>query len=126
MDKTHTNNIEQELMEAFLLTKTDAEIGMPDIEEELLRVRSLAEKRQQKHISRMRIASVAACFLIILGIGIARYRHLQASENLCIAYVAGERITDETAIMELLDADMSHLLMEEEGIDGQLNDIFNE
>lgn len=126
MDKTHTNNIEQELMEAFLLTKTDAEIGMPDIEEELLRVRSLAEKRQQKHISRMRIASVAACFLIILGIGIARYRYLQASENLCIAYVAGERITDETAIMELLDADMSHLLTEEEGIDGQLNDIFNE
>lgn len=126
MDKTHTNNIEQELMEAFLLTKMDAEIGMPDIEEELLRVRSLAEKRQQRHISRMRIASVAACFLIILGIGIARYRHLQASENLCIAYVAGERITDETAIMELLDADMSHLLTEEEGIDGQLNDIFNE
>lgn len=126
MDKTHTYNIEQELMEAFLLTKTDAEIGMPDIEEELLRVRNLAEKRQQRRISKLRIASVAACFLIILGIGIARYRHLQASENLCIAYVAGERITDETAIMELLDADMSHLLTEEEGIDGQLNDIFNE
>lgn len=126
MDNTHTYNIEQELMEVFLLTKTDAEIGMPDIEEELLRVRNLAEKRQQRRISKVRIASVAACFLLILGIGIARYRHLQASENLCIAYVAGERITDETAIMELLDADMSHLLTEEEGIDGQLNDIFNE
>lgn len=126
MEKKHTYNIEQEIMEAFLLSKTDAEIGMPDIEEELLRVHSLAEKRQQKRISRMRIVSTAACFLLIFGIGIARYIHLKASEDLCVAYVGGERITDEIAVMKLLDADMSHLLTEEESIDGQLNDIFNE
>lgn len=131
-------------MEAYVLEKTDAEIGMPDIEAELQRMHAMAGRgvrgvngtsRGVKGASRgargargsvaRRVASVAASILLVAGVGIAGYSYLSADRDICVAYVGGERITDEEQVMALLAKDMAHLSSGDEIIEDQLNDIFN-
>ncbi|MCQ2254303.1 MAG: hypothetical protein MJZ29_02315 [Bacteroidaceae bacterium] len=127
MKKYNEYNIEQELMEAFVLEKTDAEICMPDIDAELRRVHSLAESKiHAKSKSRLRIASIAACVAVLLGVGFATYQNQTTSKELCIAYVGGNRITDETKVMQLMAEDMSHLNGESDIVEDQLSVMFNE
>lgn len=123
--------IEEELMEAFTLEKSDAEIGMPDIEAELLKVRSSVGNfdgnASNRTVPLIRIASIAASILLVLGIGIAAYyNNLSEDDNVCIAYIGGEKITDEATIMNMLVEDMSLMNADNEIIEDQLNDIFNE
>lgn len=128
------HDIEQQLMEAYVLEKTDAEIGMPDIEAELRRVHAMADRgvgrgRGVSSSARgrvvRRVASVAASILLVAGVGIAAYSYLQEDRDVCVAYVGGERITDEAQVMALLAKDMAHLSSGDEIIEDQLNDIFN-
>lgn len=120
-------NIEQQLMEAFVYEKTDAEIQMPDIEAELRRVHVMADRGKGASRGRVvrRVASVAASILLVAGVGIAGYSYLSADRDVCVAYVGGERITDEAQVMALLAKDMAHLSSGDEIIEDQLNDIFN-
>lgn len=137
-------DIEQQLMEAYVLEKTDAEIGMPDIEAELQRMHVMADRGVSRGsgVSRgargvngasrgtrdrvvRRVASVAASILLVAGVGIAGYTYLSADRDICVAYVGGERITDEEQVMALLAKDMAHLSSGDEIIEDQLNDVFN-
>ncbi len=114
-------------MEAFVLEKTDAEIGMPDIDAELRRVHSLVEaKSRSRSKSRLRIASIAACVAVLLGIGFATYQITTENKNLCIAYVGGNRITNEAKVMQLMAEDMSHMNSENDILEDQLSTMFNE
>lgn len=127
MKKFKEYNIEQELMEAFTHEMTDAEIGMPDIDAELRRVHSLAEsKNHAKSKSRLRIASIAACVAVLLGIGFATYQNATANKDICIAYVGGNRIADEEKVMQLMAEDMSHMNSESDILEDQLSVMFNE
>ena len=127
MKKYNEYNIEQELMEAFVLEMTDAEIGMPDIDAELRRVHSLAEsKSKSRSKSILHIASIAACVAVLLGIGFATYQNQTTSKELCIAYVGGNRITDEAEVMKLMVDDMTHLNSESDIVEDQLSTMFNE
>lgn len=127
MKKYNEYNIEQELMEAFVLEMTDAEIGMPDIDAELRRVRSIAESKvKARSKSRLRIASIAACVAVLLGVGFATYQNQTTSKELCIAYVGGNRITDEAEVMKLMVDDMTHLNSESDIVEDQLSVMFNE
>ena len=114
-------------MEAFTHEMTDAEIGMPDIDAELRRVHSLAEsKSKSRSKSRLRIASIAACVAVLLGVGFATYQNQTTSKELCIAYVGGNRITDEAEVMRLMADDMSQLNSESDIVEDQLSTMFNE
>lgn len=127
MKKYNEYNIEQQLMEAFTHEMTDAEIGMPDIDAELRRVRSIAESKvKARSKSRLRIASIAACVAVLLGVGFATYQNQTTSKELCIAYVGGNRITDETKVMQLMAEDMSNLNGESDILEDQLTTMFNE
>lgn len=127
MKKYNEYNIEQELMEAFVLEMTDAEIGMPDIDAELRRVRSIAESKvKARSKSRLRIASIAACVAVLLGIGFATYQNATANKDICIAYVSGDRITDEAEVMRLMADDMSQMNSESDIVEDQLSTMFNE
>lgn len=129
-------------MEAYVLEKTDAEIGMPDIEAELRRVHAIAARGRGRGVSRgvsrgvrgvsdargrvvRRVASVAASILLVAGVGLAGYSYLSADRDVCVAYVGGERITNEEQVMALLAKDMAHISSGDEIIEDQLNDIFN-
>lgn len=120
-------DIEQQLMEAFVYEKTDAEIQMPDIEAELQRMHAMADRGKGASRGRVvrRVASVAASILLVAGVGLAGYSYLNADRDVCVAYVGGERITDEAQVMALLAKDMAHLSSGDEIIEDQLNDIFN-
>lgn len=119
-------DIEQQLMEAFVYEKTDAEIQIPDIEAELQRMHVMADRGSgaRGRVVR-RVASVAASILLVAGVGIAGYSYLSADRDICVAYVGGECITDEAQVMALLAKDMAHLSSGDEIIEDQLNDIFN-
>lgn len=127
MKKYNEYDIEQELMEAFVLEMTDAEIGMPDIEAELRRVHSVAESKvKARSKSRLRIASIAACVAVLLGIGFATYQNATANKDICIAYVGGDRIMDEAEVMRLMADDMSQMNSESDIVEDQLSTMFNE
>lgn len=127
------HDIEQQLMEAYVHEKTDAEIGMPDIEAELRRIHALADRGRGMSATSSStrgsvlrsVASVAASILLVVGVGVAGYSYLSADRDICVAYVGGERITDEEQVMALLAKDMAHLSSGDEIIEDQLNDIFN-
>lgn len=121
MEKDNRYRIEQDLMEAYTYEKTDAEIGMPNVDAELLLVRSIAKKHEKHKILR-RIAAAAACAILITGIGLAT----QHEENSCVAYVGGQRITDESKVMELLEEDLGKINSCNEILEDQLNEFFSE
>lgn len=122
-------SMEQELMEAFTLAKGDADIGMPDIDAELLLVRSKAAKNTQQKSGYRQIVSIAASVVIALGLGWSIYAYVadaNESPDYCVAYVAGKRIADERQVMNLITTDIKNLNDGGDVIDCQLNNFFNE
>lgn len=125
--------MEQELMEAFTYAK-NAEIGMPDIESELLSVRAKASASVRKSPVFARIASVAASVAVVFSLGwsIHTYvRHVDGTfdgddMNSCVAYVAGERVTDEQRVLDMMTEDMMNMNDGSDIVDSQLNDFFSE
>lgn len=113
-------------MEAFAHEKSDAALGMPDIEGELLRVRSTVDKKRRRSRLVRSAAGVAACLAIVAGIGITHHMHQLKSRNFCVAYVNGVRIADEAAAMDMMQEEMSNFMDEGSISEGQLNEIFNE
>ena len=125
--------MEQELMEAFTYAE-NAEIGMPDIESELLLVRKKASKSTRESSIFVRIASVAASVLVVFSLGWSINTYIshidntrdRNSMNICVAYVAGERITDEQQVLNMMTEDIMNINDESDIIDSQLSDFFNE
>ena len=125
--------MEQELMEAFTYAE-GADIGMPDVDAELLRVRQKAAKRRKKPSGIARIASIAASIAVVFALGwyinsgVSETENLHAddSKSFCVAYVAGERMTDEQQIMDMMSEDIMNMNDGCDIIDTQLNDFFNE
>lgn len=115
-------------MEAFTLNKTDAEIRMPDIEAELQQVRASANavRGRNRAIIMRKIASVAACAIVVLSIGLAGYRQSRHKDNKCVAYVAGKRVTDESTVMKMFAEEIGQIGSDNESIEVQLNEFFNE
>lgn len=111
---------EQELMEAFAREALE----MPDIEAELARVRAKARPSRWRW-------TAAACVVLLVGfaaISLSRSGNGDSAqgENMCIAYVGGECITDEAAVMRLMASDMHEMNTADDIVAAQLNDIFNE
>lgn len=122
-------SMEQELMEAFTLAKGDADIGMPDIDVELMLVCKKAAKNVQQKSGYRQIVSIAASVVLTLGLGWSIYAYVtdaNKSQDYCVAYVAGKRIADERQVMNLMSADILNINDGDDIIDGQLNDFFNE
>lgn len=69
MKKNAPRDIHLDLMDAYTSTKTDAQIGMPDVEQELLRVRRQARARSASALRK--VAASAAIALLIGGIAVA-------------------------------------------------------
>lgn len=129
MKKDDKYLMEQELMEAFTLAKSDADIGMPDIDAELLLVRKKAAKSMLQKSIYKRIVSIAASVVLAFGLGWSIYSFVTGandSKNYCVAYVGGKRIADEHQVMNLMSADIMNMSDGGDIIDGQLNDFFNE
>lgn len=129
MKKDNKYSMEQELMEAFTLAKADADIGMPDVDAELMSVRKKAAKNVQQKSGYRQIVSIAASVVLALGLGWSIYAYVadaNESQDYCVAYVAGKRIADERQVMNLMSADILNMNDGGDIIDGQLNDFFNE
>lgn len=62
--KNPKDDMELEVMEAFASTKSDEEIGMPDVEQELTLLKA---RKNQTHISPFR--QIAASVILVLAIG---------------------------------------------------------
>lgn len=77
--KNHKDNMEIEIMEAFTSMKSDREIGMPDIEQELAKLTERMETRASS-LSR-KIASTIAVLVAISGIAVAAVVNHQAIVN---------------------------------------------
>lgn len=133
MTKDNKYQIEQELMEAFTYAE-NAEIGMPDIESELLSVRKKASESKRKSPVFLRIASVAASVVVVFTLGRSINSYIdhvdnsrdRNSTNFCVAYVAGERITNEQQVLDMIAENIMNMNSESDIIDNQLNDFFNE
>lgn len=133
MTKDNKYQMEQELMEAFTYAE-NAEIGMPDIESELLLVRKKASESTRKSSVFVRIASVAASVVVVFTLGWSINSYLghvdnsrdRNSTNFCVAYVAGKRITNEQQVLAMMADNIMDMNSESDIIDNQLNDFFNE
>ena len=133
MEKENKYQMEQELMEAFTYAE-NAEIGMPDIESELLLVRKKASGSTGYSHVFVRIASIAASVVVLFALGwsINTYTsHVDNSRDrscmsYCEAYVAGERITNEQQVLDMMTEDIMNMNEESDIVDSQLNDFFNE
>ena len=133
MTKDNKYQMEQELMEAFTYAE-NAEIGMPDIESELLLVRKKASESTRKSPVFVRIASVAASVVVVFTLGWSINSYLghvdnsrdRNSTNFCVAYVAGKRITNEQQVLAMMTETIMDMNSESDIIDNQLNDFFNE
>lgn len=133
MAKDNKYQMEQELMEAFTYAE-NAEIGMPDVESELLLVRKRASESTRSSSVFVRIASVAASVVVVFSLGWSIYSYIghvdssrdRNSMNFCVAYVAGERITDEQQVLDMMTEDIRNMNDEGDIIDSQLNVFFNE
>lgn len=133
MTKDNIYQIEQELMEAFTYAES-ADIGMPDIESELLSVRKKASESKRKLPVYQRIASVAASVVVVFTLGWSINSYIghvdnsrdRNSTNFCVAYVAGERITNEQEVLDMMAENILNMNSESDIIDDQLNDFFNE
>lgn len=120
-------------MEAFTYAE-NAEIGMPDIESELLSVRKKASEYKRKSPVFLRIASVAASVVVVFTLGRSINSYIdhvdnsrdRNSTNFCVAYVAGERITNEQQVLDMIAENIMNMNSESDIIDNQLNDFFNE
>lgn len=129
MKKENKYSMEQELMEAFTYAKTDADIGMPDIEAELMSVHQKAAKNVRQKSGYRQIVSIAASVVLALGLGWSIYTYVADANDgndYCVAYVAGKRIADERQVMNLMTADIMKMNDGGDIIDCQLNDFFNE
>lgn len=128
MKKDNNYSMEQELMEAFTLAKADADIGMPDVDAELMLVRQKAAKKVRQKSGLRQIVSIAASVVLALGLGWSIYAYVADTNNrndYCVAYVAGKRIADERQVMNLMTTDIQNMNDGGDIVDGQLNDFFN-
>lgn len=133
MAKENKIQMEQELMEAFTYAE-NAEIGMPDIESELLLVRKKASESTTNSSIFVQIASVAASVAVVFTLGWSVNSYIshvddsrdRNSMNFCEAYVAGKRITNEQQVLNMMTEDIMNMNAESDIVDSQLNDFFNE
>lgn len=127
MEKDNKYLMEQELMEAYTYAE-DADIGMPDVEAELLLVRRKAAMHTRNSSALARMASVAAGIVVMLALGwsVSSYINQDDGTGFCVAYVAGKRITNEQQVLDMMSADIMNMNCESGIIDIQLNDFFNE
>lgn len=133
MAKENKYQMEQDLMEAFTYAE-NAEIGMPDVESELLLVRKKASEATRRSSVFVRIASVAASVVVVFSLGWSVNSYIshvdnsrdRNSMNFCVAYVAGERITNEQQVLDMMTEDIMNMNDENDIVDSQLNIFFNE
>lgn len=69
MNKDHKDNMELKIMEAFTSMKSNQEIGMPNVEEELARL--LARKNRRRVVFLRKIAASIVFAVVICGIAVA-------------------------------------------------------
>ena len=100
---------------------------LPDVEAEWARFSAehLDAGRKSTPKRYLRIVAAAACMALIIGVGISFLTG--TSENgECVAYIGGERITDEDEVMKMVHASMTEMAQPDDIIDNQLNDIFKD
>lgn len=73
MNSNHQDDIHLDVMEAFTSMHTDHEIGMPDVSQELARVKASVNARRHRHaMTRLRkTAAVAAIVIAVSGVALA-------------------------------------------------------
>jgi len=106
---------DEEMMvkEAITTQKSDKEIGMPDIESELKRVKAMAKRPQPMISGWRRIAAVCALVLSISGItwAVAYYQQYQAEAAQTEQQVAQ---TDDVQVGEVQDEELQEATVSEQ------------
>lgn len=72
------------------------------------------------------ILAMAASFLLLFTLGTMWYNHRQQNE--CVAYVYGERVTDQNAVMEEMQTVMASLVSDDAtaAMEQQMKELFND
>ncbi|MBR5062135.1 MAG: hypothetical protein IKX24_08350 [Prevotella sp.] len=122
---------ETTVREERLLYQLYAEEQVPDqllvYREMMLGFQKMGKTRLKKssifHLPSFKILSAAACLLAILAWG--AWQHFSMGDE-CVAYVYGERVTDEEVVMQEMQLAISTLSDDEasETVETQLKDLF--
>ena len=67
------------------------------------------QQRQMARVSRRRVIGIAASITILLAIGGFALWHQQQTDNMCIAYVNGQIINDDQAVMAIVKNDLNNI-----------------
>lgn len=119
---------EQELLQ-FLLSP-DAEDERYDEVRATMGYALTARKRKEAKAPRKAAFShrwaAAACILLVCGAGFLTY-HLYSQQEDCVAYVYGEKITDDETVENYMVSTMSETLAsgDDDILEQQLQDIFD-
>lgn len=102
---------EQEALWRMLSTPavTDEQIDawmQEDEQEEYDRL--VAERKSQKRHIHLRMWGVAASILLVLGIGITTLMHQRETDT--VAWIYGEKVQDEEAVMQLMASTMEDVM----------------
>lgn len=80
--------------------------------------KSLSRKRSRRAVW-LRVAA-AVCAGIFITLGVSVYN----KENVCVAYVGGQKVTDREVVMNDVDCILADLFSGGTDVDEQLNEIF--
>ena len=83
------------------------------------------QQRRPVKALRRHVMGIAASIAVILAVGaFALWHHQpQADDNLCIAYVNGKAITNEEAVMSLIESDLNTMGEASDGMMSQLTSL---
>jgi len=70
----------------------------------------------------VKVAAAAACLVMAVSIGM----HFHNVNNVCIAYMNGEKVTDREVVMNDVENTLADLLSCSTDVEEQLNDFFAE
>ena len=83
-----------------------------------------AHQRQQQQrptvSNRMRVMAIAASIALLLTVGAGLLWQSQRPKDVCIAYVNGQEISNDEAVMALIDNDLSNIGNASQGMASQL------
>lgn len=83
-----------------------------------------AHQRQQQQrpaaVNRYRVMAIAASVALLLTVGTGLLWHSQQPKDVCIAYVNGQEIHNDEAVMALIENDLNNINNASQGMASQL------
>ena len=80
-------------------------------------------QRRMTRTNRRRIIGIAASITVLLAIGGFALWHQQQTDNMCIAYVNGQTINDDQAVMAIVENDLNNIANASQAMISQLSSL---